>query len=175
MQGLWRDVEMLSFFPSLPAVPFLHFFRLDPHTNISFFFISGDNAELVVAIYGPGSEFDTEVTEKLKNGRPVALENWESDDESSTDDDQSDHGDREPTPQIPDTASQQSDSTGHSVFVRRVKPRVRHLGDEWILDFTSTTSLLPVQRAAVGLEAFWRHVVDVAVKEAGKATREVAR
>ncbi|KAL8640423.1 MAG: hypothetical protein Q9228_002659 [Teloschistes exilis] len=44
--------------------------------------------------------------------------------------------------------------------VGKSDPRVKNLGDSWMVEFDEVTSMLPVDRASAGLIAFYKHVVN---------------
>lgn len=54
-------------------------------------------------------------------------------------------------------------------------PRVKNLGNSWVVSYNSVTSVLPVNSGATGLAAFYHHVVRTAAEELGNATASVER
>lgn len=52
------------------------------------------------------------------------------------------------------------DFIGYS-HVGKSDPRVKNLGDSWMVEFDEVNSMFPVERASVGLIAFYNHVVNV--------------
>ncbi|KAL8721099.1 MAG: hypothetical protein Q9181_007783 [Wetmoreana brouardii] len=56
------------------------------------------------------------------------------------------------------------DSFGYS-HVGKSDPRVKNLGDSWVMDHTSVTVLVPVNQAANRLTAFYNQVVDNVVRQ----------
>lgn len=52
--------------------------------------------------------------------------------------------------------------------VGKSDPRVKNLGNSWVLAYDSVTSLIPVKLAAMALSAFYDRVVDTAAEHIGK-------
>ncbi|KAL8649223.1 MAG: hypothetical protein Q9210_004524 [Variospora velana] len=61
------------------------------------------------------------------------------------------------------------ESFGYS-HVGKSDPRVKNLGNSWVMNYTSVTSLLPVTRAVPSLAAFYKHIVDIAADKVGNDT-----
>ncbi|KAL8980399.1 MAG: hypothetical protein Q9177_005892 [Variospora cf. flavescens] len=61
------------------------------------------------------------------------------------------------------------ESFGYS-HVGKSDPRVKNLGNSWVMNYTSVTSLLPVNRPVPSLAAFYKHIVDIAAEKVGNDT-----
>ncbi|KAI4183493.1 MAG: hypothetical protein LQ346_006307 [Caloplaca aetnensis] len=130
----------------------------------------GDTGRLIILIFQPGSRIDREITRDLADNRIVtiaAAELFDENDYDSTDEDLDrlhDHfasllnvGDEEEVQPRPDWSEQ----WGYS-HVGKSDPRVKNLGNSWVVAYDSITSLLPVKLAANALSAFYNHIVDIA-------------
>ncbi|KAL9016311.1 MAG: hypothetical protein Q9185_006324 [Variospora sp. 1 TL-2023] len=61
------------------------------------------------------------------------------------------------------------ESFGYS-HVGKSDPRVKNLGNSWVMNYTSVTSLLPENRTVPSLAAFYKHIVDIAADKVGNDT-----
>ena len=60
-------------------------------------------------------------------------------------------------------------SFGYS-HVGKSDPQVKNLGNSWVLDYTSVSSLLPPQQAATSLSTFYQHIVALAAESLANGT-----
>ncbi|KAL9593284.1 MAG: hypothetical protein Q9219_007617, partial [cf. Caloplaca sp. 3 TL-2023] len=131
-----------------------------------------DNGELAIILYAPDSEFDEEVLQKVRRGELVTIDNWSTSAEDSSSDSSKDDPDYQPRRSRSRTPGG-SAGTDNSIFQRNVRPRVRNLGDSWILDYKTTISLTPVSPAVEGMRVFYRKVIDKVIEaELAKTTAE---
>ncbi|KAL8903778.1 MAG: hypothetical protein Q9207_003702 [Kuettlingeria erythrocarpa] len=138
----------------------------------------GDTGNLIILIFQPGSRIDREITRDLAENRIVtiaAAELFDENDYDSVDEDlDRQHeefasllniGDEEKVQPRPDS----SDQWGYS-HVGKSDPRVKNLGNSWVVAYDSVTSLLPVRLAARALSAFYDHIVGIAAEHISKNT-----
>ncbi|KAL8748629.1 MAG: hypothetical protein Q9184_007175 [Pyrenodesmia sp. 2 TL-2023] len=142
---------------------------------------TGDTGRLIILIFQPGSRIDRAIQSDLADNRIVTIAAAELLDENDFDsaDEDMDHlqdefatllniGDEIDVHRRPDW----SDEWGYS-HVGKSDPRVKNLGNSWVLAYGSVMSLLPVKFAAMTLSAFYSHIVKIAAGYIGNGTAPV--
>ncbi|KAL8685559.1 MAG: hypothetical protein Q9218_007684, partial [Villophora microphyllina] len=137
-----------------------------------------DTGQLSIILYEPGSRQDRSIEEDINNSRIPAMVafdvNFHSDDDVGDDadslmDEFADiFGIREEVDH-PSSRSDWDHFIGYS-HVGKSDPRVKNLGDSWMVEYDQVTSMVPVDHAAAGLSAFYKHVVEVASGQSANAS-----
>ena len=108
-----------------------------------------------MVLYGPDSQFDKDVIQRYKLGRPIAAP-------------EDQYGIPEyKTPQNRKRPRQGSESTADSVGSVARQPRVNSLGNGWYLKYDSVTELLPAPGVAGPLRDFYTGVTASAADQLG--------
>lgn len=144
----------------------------------------GANGRLIIILYQPGSPIDSEIERDLADNGIVtsaAAELYDGSDNDSADEDMNILHDEfaqilniDDEVNLPHPRSGGEDLWGYS-HVGKSDPRVKNLGNSWVVAYNSVTSLLPVNRAATSLSVFYEHVVEIAAEKLGNATAPVAK
>ncbi|KAI4107014.1 MAG: hypothetical protein L6R37_001907 [Teloschistes peruensis] len=129
---------------------------------------AGHTRQLTIFIYQPRSSQDRQIQDDINNNRIPAMVafdvNFHSDDSVGDDmedllDEFADIFDIKENVDHPSPRRDWDDFIGYS-RVGKSDPRVKNLGDSWMVEFDEVTSMLPVDRASAGLIAFYKHVVN---------------
>lgn len=139
---------------------------------------SGDTRQLSIVVYEPGSRQDREIQRDIQRNMipaTVAFDvNFHSDDgvgddtDSLLDDFADIFGVRDEV-YYPSPRRGWDDEFGYS-HVGKSDPRVKNLGNSWMVEFKSVTSLVPADQAATALSAFYKNVVGTAAGKFANAT-----
>ncbi|KAL9577134.1 MAG: hypothetical protein Q9212_006564 [Teloschistes hypoglaucus] len=130
---------------------------------------AGNTGQLTLFLYQPGSRQDRQIQTDIDNNRIPAMVafdvNFHSDDSVGDDmeDLLDDFADIFGVKENVDHPSPRRDWDDFDIGYSRVgksDPRVKNLGDSWVVEFDQVSTMFPVDRASLGLVAFYNHVVS---------------
>lgn len=122
----------------------------------------GDNSNLRLIFYAPGSTFDNDTIAKYKNNLPLTI--------LEDDEDIASQNSNNPPPSKKRKTGGGTGLMGGSTGLANRASNVRTLGGGWFMDFDTVTSVVPPQKAVADLGTFYDGIINTAADQLTKGT-----